>query len=31
MAAIGPFRADGALAKRMRDAFDGYVQAQAGV
>jgi predicted Zn-dependent peptidase len=31
MAAIGPFRADGALAKRMRDAFEGYVQAQAGV
>jgi predicted Zn-dependent peptidase len=31
MAAIGPFRADGALAKRMRDAFEGYVQARAGV
>lgn len=29
MAAIGPFRADGALAKSMRDAFEGYVQAKA--
>ena len=29
MAAIGPFRADGALAKRMRDAFEGCVQAKA--
>ena len=29
MAAIGPFRSDGALAKSMRDAFEGYVQAKA--
>ena len=29
MAAIGPFRADGALAKSMRGAFEGYVQAKA--
>ncbi|HLA25492.1 MAG TPA: pitrilysin family protein [bacterium] len=29
MAAIGPFRADGALGKSMRDAFEGYVQAKA--
>jgi len=29
MAAIGPFRADGALAKSLRDAFEGYVQAKA--
>ncbi len=31
MAAIGPFRADGALAARMREAFEGYVQSHAGV
>jgi predicted Zn-dependent peptidase len=29
MAAIGPFRADGALAKNMQDAFEGFVQAKA--
>jgi predicted Zn-dependent peptidase len=28
LAAIGPFRADGALAKSMRDAFEGYVRAK---
>lgn len=29
MAAIGPFRSDGALAKSMRDAFESYVEAKA--
>ena len=29
MAAIGPFRSDGALAKSMRNAFEGYIQAKA--
>ncbi|HEY6104189.1 MAG TPA: pitrilysin family protein [bacterium] len=29
MAAIGPFRADGALTKSIREAFEGYVQAKA--